>query len=386
MAERIVAFLPGWIGDAVMATPALRSLRERFAGARILWVAKSGVAAALQGSPWNDGVIASVPSKGLAKLAEPLALARMIRNQLGGAPDLAVLLSNSMRTGLAGWLSGASRRVGQALHGRRLLLSDAIEPKRDASGQLYPTPIIEIYNEIARVSGCAEPGLAMELFTTRNDESDAVSAWSVAGFRPGIRIVGLHAGAAFGAAKLWPIERFAEVARKLAGMGFGVIVLGGPVEAAQARNLVARADHPMVRALAEPGMPPLSLGLIKAVVRRLALLLTTDSGPRHIASAFNRPVVTLFGPTHIAWTETWQENAVHLAAPVPCGPCQMRVCPIGHHDCMKNIGTSLVIDVIRQVMEGITPLAVKDGVPGVRAFDPPRIALGMMTIAERKSA
>lgn len=63
MAERIVAFLPGWIGDAVMATPALRSLRERFAGARILWVAKSGVAAALQGSPWNDGVIASVPSR-----------------------------------------------------------------------------------------------------------------------------------------------------------------------------------------------------------------------------------------------------------------------------------------------------------------------------------
>lgn len=370
MAERIVAFLPGWIGDAVMATPALRSLRERFAGARILWVAKSGVAAALQGSPWNDGVIASVPSKGLAKLAEPLALARMIRNQLGGAPDLAVLLSNSMRTGLAGWLSGASRRVGQALHGRRLLLSDAIEPKRDASGQLSPTPIIEIYNEIARVSGCAEPGLAMELFTTRNDESDAVSAWSVAGFRPGIRIVGLHAGAAFGAAKLWPIERFAEVARKLAGMGFGVIVLGGPVEAAQARNLVARADHPMVRALAEPGMPPLSLGLIKAVVRRLALLLTTDSGPRHIASAFNRPVVTLFGPTHIAWTETWQENAVHLAAPVPCGPCQMRVCPIGHHDCMKNIGTSLVMDVIRQVMEGITLWPQKPAFPESELLTP----------------
>ncbi len=386
MAERIVAFLPGWIGDAVMATPALRSLRERFAGSRILWVAKSGVAAALQGSPWNDGVLTSAPAKGLAKLAEPLALARLIRNQLGGTPDLAVMFSNSMRTGLAAWLSGATRRVGQALHGRRLLLSDPIEPKRDEKGKLSPTPIIEIYNEIARVSGCAEPGLAMELFTTRNDESDAVSAWSVAGFRPGIRIVGLHAGAAFGAAKLWPIERFAEVARRLASMGFGVIVLGGPVEAAQARNLVALANHPMVRALAEPGMPPLSLGLIKAVVRRLALLLTTDSGPRHIASAFNRPVVTLFGPTHIAWTETWQENAIHIAAPVPCGPCQMRICPMGHHDCMKKIGTQLVMDVIRQIMEGITPLAAKAGVAGVRAFDPPRIALGMMPIAERISA
>ncbi len=386
MAERIVAFLPGWIGDAVMATPALRSLRERFATARILWVAKSGVAAALQGSPWNDGIITSGPARGLARLAEPLALARMVRTQLGGAPDLAVLLSNSMRTGLAAWLSGANRRVGQALHSRRLLLSHPIEPKRDDSGKLFPTPIIEVYNQIARESGCAEPGLAMELFTTRNDESDAVSALSVAGFRPGIRIVGLHAGAAFGAAKLWPIDRFAEVARKLASMGFGVIVLGGPLEAAQARNLVTQAAHPMVRALAEPGMPPLSLGLVKAVIRRLALLLTTDSGPRHMASAFNRPVVTLFGPTHIAWTETWQENAIHLASPVSCGPCQMRICPMGHHECMNNIGTGLVLDVIRQVMEGITPLPARPGVTGVRAFDPPRIALGMKALAERKSA
>ncbi|HET6575200.1 MAG TPA: glycosyltransferase family 9 protein, partial [Fimbriiglobus sp.] len=80
-----------------------------------------------------------------------------------------------------------------------------------------------------------------------------------------------------------------------------------------------------------------SLGLTKAAVRRLALLVTTDSGPRHFAAAFGVPVVTLFGPTHVAWTETYFPKAVHLQLPVPCGPCQQRTCPLGHHRCMTDL-------------------------------------------------
>ena len=372
MAERVVVFLPGWIGDAVMATPAIRAIRERFANSRISWVAKPGVLNALQGSPWTDGTIASGTRSGISKIVEPFSLGRKIQKDLGGSPDLAVLLSNSMRTALAAYFSGAKKRIGQALHGRRFLLSDAIEPKRDPSGKLRPYPIIEVYNEIARAAGCGDPGLRMELFTTRNDEADAAQVWSVAGFRPGLRVIGIHAGAAFGAAKLWPIERFAEVANKLAIGGNGVVILGGPAEAAQALDLVARANHPMVRALAEQGMPGLSLGLVKGVTRRLALLLTTDSGPRHIACAFDRPVVTLYGPTHIAWTETWQKNAAHIAAPVPCGPCQQRVCAPGHHDCMRKIETPLVLDVISRMLEGEIPAPSPAGVVGVRGCDPAR--------------
>ena len=82
--------------------------------------------------------------------------------------------------------------------------------------------------------------------------------------------------------------------------------------------------------------PPLSLGLSKACVRRADLLVTTDSGPRHFAAAFDRPVVTLFGPTFIAWTETYHPRAVHLQKQVECGPCQRRVCPLDHR-CMKQL-------------------------------------------------
>ena len=101
-----------------------------------------------------------------------------------------------------------------------------------------------------------------------------------------------------------------------------------------ARRIAAGARSPHVFALSDT---PLSLGLTKALVRRADLLVTTDSGPRHFAAALGTPVVTLFGPTHIGWTETYFEKAIHLQKEVPCGPCQRRVCPLDHHRCMKEL-------------------------------------------------
>jgi heptosyltransferase-2 len=97
-----------------------------------------------------------------------------------------------------------------------------------------------------------------------------------------------------------------------------------------------------VRALADytvpasPGGPAVSLGLTKACVRRCSLLVTTDSGPRHFAAAFDRPVISLFGPTHIPWTSTHYLGEVCLQKAVPCGPCQKRVCPLDHR-CMNEL-------------------------------------------------
>jgi heptosyltransferase-2 len=75
------------------------------------------------------------------------------------------------------------------------------------------------------------------------------------------------------------------------------------------------------------------------------LLITTDSGPRHFAAAFNTPVITLFGPTHISWTRTYHPRAWHLFHPVPCGPCQRPVCPEGHHQCMRDLSPGSVFQV-----------------------------------------
>ena len=77
--------------------------------------------------------------------------------------------------------------------------------------------------------------------------------------------------------------------------------------------------------------------------------MTTDSGPRHIAAAFDKPVITLFGPTHIAWTETYQPRAIHLQKPVPCGPCQLRVCPLDHR-CMKDLKPEEVVAAVHELL------------------------------------
>ncbi len=132
-------------------------------------------------------------------------------------------------------------------------------------------------------------------------------------------MVCLNTGGAFGPAKNWPAASFAELRtaderdRRCGSRPLR------PCRAAAAAEIARLADHPRVFSLADE---PLSLGLSKACVRRAALLITTDSGPRHFAAAFQTPVITLFGPTHIAWTRTAHPYALHLFHPVPCGPCQ----------------------------------------------------------------
>jgi heptosyltransferase-2 len=130
-----------------------------------------------------------------------------------------------------------------------------------------------------------------------------------------------------------------------------VAVLCGPAERQTARQIAAEAARPGVVSLGERG---LSLGLTKAAVRRLALLVTTDSGPRHFAAAFGVPVVTLFGPTHIGWTETYFAQAVHLQKQLPCGPCQQRVCPLGHHRCMTDLLPAEVAGVAEHLLRTFT--------------------------------
>jgi heptosyltransferase-2 len=80
------------------------------------------------------------------------------------------------------------------------------------------------------------------------------------------------------------------------------------------------------------------------------LLVTTDSGPRHFAAAFDVPVVSLFGPTHVRWSYTHYDKEFHLQIPVDCGPCQRRTCPLGHHKCMRDLSVEQVYQAVRQAL------------------------------------
>jgi heptosyltransferase-2 len=329
---RIAIFLPNWVGDVVMATPAVRAARRRYPDARIVAVGKPYISAVLDRSPWLDEFLP------LEKGREWVAAARLRDARI----DLVMIFPNSFRTALVAWLGRCRRRVGYARYFRNGLLTDRLYPVRDDRGRVKPTPILPAYNRIAEVAGCPVDSMRMELFTTPADETTAENVWRECRFDRYPEVVCLNPGAAFGAAKLWPAESFAALARRLADeRGCGVLVLCGPAERDLANRIAALAGREAVRSLANS---PVSIGLTKACVRRTALLVSTDSGPRHFAAAFGRPVVALFGPTHIAWTDTFYADEIQLQKRVPCGPCQQRTCPEGHHRCMVELTTD---DVFR---------------------------------------
>jgi heptosyltransferase-2 len=312
-----------------MATPAVRALRRHFPTARLIGVLRPYVAGVLEGAPWLDGQVL-LDTRGPWSRRWPAAAWALRRLRL----DVAVLFPNSFRSAWVARLAGCPRRVGYARGGRTWLLSDRLEPLRDAAGGFLVSPVLDAYNRLATHLGCPDPGRRMELFTTATDETAADIVWEQARLHRFREVVCLNPGAAYGSAKHWPAQSFAHLAQLLADQrGSGVLVLCGPGERDLAAEIGARARRDAVCTLADT---PLSLGLTKACVRRADLLVTTDSGPRHFAAAFDRPVVTLFGPTHIAWTETHHTRAFHLQKKVECGPCQLRVCPLDHR-CMKQL-------------------------------------------------
>src|SRR5262245_11642606 len=215
----IAVMLPGWIGDAVMATPALRALRLHFADARITGVAKPYVAGVLAGGDWFDELI---------HMQGVWSTARALRER---SIDLAVLFPNSFRSALTVFLGGCKRRVGYVRYWRSLLLTDRLATVRGSDGKPLPSPIIDAYNKLVEHVGCPSPGWRMNLFTTAEDETAAARIWDAAGITESSEVIGINPGAAFGAAKHWPSEYFAELARDLAEQrGCGVLVLCGPAE------------------------------------------------------------------------------------------------------------------------------------------------------------
>jgi heptosyltransferase II len=336
---KIAAFCPNWVGDLVMATPALRAVRTQFRHAEIVAVLRPYVADVLAGTGLVDRLLVHAPRTGGLLNEEQLSGWRFARQLRREEFDLALLFPNSFRSAWWARVSGARTRVGFDRNARGWLLTDAIP----ARPRHEPRPVIDDYLQLAAHLGCTELTRRLELATSVEHEQQIRSFWErhESGTFRDRGIVCLNPGGAFGAAKHWPVASFAELAGRLAReLEKRVLVLCGPAERDEAAQIAALASHPAVVSLAGER---LSLGLTKAAIRNCELLITTDSGPRHFAPPFGVPVVTLFGPTHTAWSETYYDKALHLQLDMDCGPCQRRVCPLRHHRCMRDLGVDWVM-------------------------------------------
>ncbi|MGL4420478.1 MAG: lipopolysaccharide heptosyltransferase II [Gemmataceae bacterium] len=332
--KTIAVFVPNWIGDVVMATPAMKGLRAGFPRARIIGIGRPYVSPVLEASGLLDDWLDFQKSDWL----------RFGKALLAARPDTAVLFPNSLRPALWARLAGCRTVVGYDRYLRGPLLSHRLSILRGPGGRPRPTPILPDYNRIVMQLGLADPGSQMVLGTTSADDAAAAALWQKFGWISNDSVIGLNPGGAFGAAKHWPTPHFATVARACAERGHAVLVLCGPSERAIAQAIVTEANHPRVRSLATENV---SIGLTKAIIRRFTAMVSTDSGPRHFAAAFDIPIVALFGPTHFDWTNTAFARETALQLKLDCGPCQQRVCPLGHHRCMTELTPAKVLDALR---------------------------------------
>ena len=347
--ERVAVFLPNWVGDAVMATPAVRALRSHYRSSELVGIVRPSIADVFAGSSWFDDLILLDP-KGPRPRRWPYVASQMRSRKF----DVAVLFPNSFHSAFTAWMGGCRERVGYPLHGRSLLLTKKPAWECDAQGRRIPSPIVDAYNALALAAGCKQLDREMQLFTTAADEAAADEVWLRSHIAERDEVICLNPGAAFGAAKHWPVEAFAQLARLLHEQrGSRILVLCGPKERDLARTIVNQSGVANATSLADEKV---SLGLTKACIRRSSLLITTDSGPRHFATAFNRPVVTLFGPTHIAWTETFHPVGVNLQKQVACGPCQLRRCPLDHR-CMTLLSPREVFEASARLLDRVKQAA-----------------------------
>ena len=239
--------------------------------------------------------------------------------------------------------------MGYVRYGRGPLVTHKLYPPRRGNCWL-PTPAIDSYLQLAYAIGCEPESPHLELATLPADERAADELWRRHELPPGDRVVVLNSGGAYGNAKLWPSEYFAQLARRIATeQDLAVLIACGPAERAMAEQIVARADHKRVVSVADK---PISIGLSKACIRRSRLLVSTDSGPRFFAVAFGVPVVSLFGPTDVNWTRTHYPLETCLQHAVPCGPCGRRTCPLGHHDCMRSLSVDRVYAAVLAQLAG----------------------------------
>lgn len=339
---KIGVFCPNWVGDLVMATPALRSLRTHYRQSEIIAILRPNLVPVLDGLSLVDSVLVD-ETRGWRT---PGASLRFLGRLQHESFDLMVLLTNSFRTAAYAWASGAKRRVGFEGNLRTGLLTDPVARRP----RNVPSPVLPEYIRLVEAVGCSCESSSTELAVTIPDENQLMEFWKqTCPKSPPTRLVCLNPGGAFGAAKHWPSEHFAKLARLLIDeLSVSVLVLCGPSEREMAREIVRLSGRDSVYTFADVQT---SIGLSKAAIRSCDLLVTTDSGPRHFAAPFDRPVITLFGPTHPAWSETGHSLAVGLQQPVDCGPCQRRICPLGHHACLRDLMPERVFSVARRLLQ-----------------------------------
>ena len=326
---KILVRATNWVGDAIMALPALRAVRQRFAEAKIAIVARPYVADVYRNQENCDQLIPYDPGATHSGISGRERLASELRAQQF---DVALLLQNAFDAAWLAWRAKIPERIGYARDGRSLLLTKAVPVPRPGEIPLHEQ---FYYLELLRRAGWLESFSESSCITLNVPESQRVRAAEFladAGSHKSVPRIAIGAGASYGSAKCWPPARFAELADRLQSQYAADVILFGTAAEAAVSNAISTAMR----------RPPIDLtgkttiADLPALLSQCHLFIGNDSGAMHVAAAVGLPVVAMFGPTDPHGTAPVTPRCTIVQEKPYCSPCFLRRCPTDHR-CMTAI-------------------------------------------------
>lgn len=323
-----------WVGDAIMALPALRAVRQKYPEAHISIVARPYVAEIYRDQTVADELIPYAPVgahrgwSGREKLVADLRAKKF---------DVALLLQNAFDAAWLAWRARIPQRIGYARDARSFLLTKAIPVPKPGE---IPAHEKFYYLELLRRAGWLGPlrddaHIALEVPDAARH--GALQVFREAGARPGALRIAVGAGASYGSAKCWPPDRFAKVLNAfLSNRDADVILFGTPGETPVTDAIAAALCKPPINLTGKT-----SISELPALLSQCHLFLGNDSGAMHVAAAVGLPVVAIFGPTDPEGTSPVTPRASIVQQKPYCSPCFLRHCPTDHR-CMTAVTPTMV--------------------------------------------
>ncbi|MFX4155291.1 glycosyltransferase family 9 protein [Aliarcobacter butzleri] len=309
MIKEIFIEIPSWLGDAIMATPAIENLIKTYPDAQITLLGSFVSTQAFQGYPNIKRVIVDDTKKSGNRYKNLISLAKSI-----GKVDLAISFRRSISSKFMMFFIKAKKKFNY----RRLTKKEIHLCIRYND---FVNKVLNLKNEVGDLKLYFKP------------------------FNYGKPTLGINPGATYGSAKRWYPEEFAKIAIEMSKK-YDIVIFGGPAETNIAKDieneLVSKGITNYQNLAGKTTIPE----LIEKIAG-LDLFITNDSGPMHIAAAYKVKTIAIFGPTKFTETNQWNNpNGEIVTKNLDCAPCMKRVCPLKHHNCMKNITAADVLNVI----------------------------------------
>jgi len=329
---KIVVRAPNWIGDSILALPAIAALHENLPEAEI-WIT---------GHEWIkdiffpfDYIKGVIPLKSLSRLRGLLKNAKILQeNQF----DVGLLLTNSFSSAILFCLAKIPQRWGYNRDYRRFLLTKRVK----IDDQFLSVHQAQYY--INLLSGLGIPASSRSLFfqldpAVQQHANDLLVSLGITFQHP---LVCLSPGAFYGSAKRWPASRFAELASLLQERNQAdIIIVGSKDEHGLAQTIASHMEHPPIILSGKTTVSQLA-----GVIHYASLFVSNDSGPMHVANSLKVPTVGIFGPTDPQLTGPYQQPSSVVKKDIDCWPCRYRECPTGHR-CMEDISAEDVYFVCK---------------------------------------